>query len=397
MTTVLTILVISIALSWIARHVALPFLAARAERLSPQSTYELPDDPPAVTVLVAAKDEQDNIERCVRSLLSQDYPEYEVIALNDRSTDRTPEILDKLAEEYDRLRVIHITELRDGWFGKNNAMRTGVDNARGQLLCFTDADCEFLSPHVLSLAVAYADHRDADLLSVLPVLENHGFLENTIQPVCGAILVMWFSPNKVNDPAQPHAYANGAFMLMSRKAYDQIGGHDVVRTEVNEDMHMARLIKQHHLRLRVVNNQGLYHVRMYTTMQQMWRGWSRIFYGCFGSYTKLLLPLLLLLISTILPHVTLWGSLAAMACGYGHTGTETLALVSGLAVCAQITMIMRFYRLMGVRWTYAFTYPAGALLACGMLINAMTKIAGTTTTWRGTTYRRDQRVDAPQS
>src|SRR4029079_6010588 len=106
-------------------------------------------------------------------------------------------------------------------------------------------------------------------------------------PVCGAVMVFWFHPKRVNDPEHSAAYANGAFMLLRRSCYDAIGGHDEVRTQVNEDMHMAHLAKEHRQRLVVVQNEDLYTVRMYSRFKDIWRGWSRIFYGCFGTFRRL--------------------------------------------------------------------------------------------------------------
>ncbi|OPX22022.1 MAG: hypothetical protein B1H04_05635, partial [Planctomycetales bacterium 4484_123] len=144
----------------------------------------------------AAKDEQANIGRCVRTLLEQDYPDFEVIVVNDRSTDETAEIVQRLAEEDRRLRLINVGELPAGWCGKNHAMHVGIARARGEYICMMDADCRQTSRHSLRAAVAYALDSGTDLLSVLPNLELVGFWENVVQPVCGGIMMIWFSPEK---------------------------------------------------------------------------------------------------------------------------------------------------------------------------------------------------------
>src|SRR5262249_44444294 len=151
----------------------------------------------------------------------------------------------------------------------------------------------------------YAQMNDADFLSVLPVLDTQGVLEQIMQPACAGILLIWFNPMRVNDPRRKAAYANGAMMLMSRHAYERIGGHEPVKTEVNEDIHMARLAKQAGLRLRVVGNQDLYWVRMYSNLRQIWRGWSRIFYGCFGSFRRIAASMTLVTLVGIQPWVSL--------------------------------------------------------------------------------------------
>ena len=115
-----------------------------------------------------------------------------------------------------------------------------MQQATGELLCFSDADCAYDSPLLLRAAVSFARREGIEFLSVLPRLEANSLWEKVIQPVAGAIMVFWFPPQKVNDPRCREAYANGAFMLMTRRAYEAIGGHEYAKATLNEDMHMAR-------------------------------------------------------------------------------------------------------------------------------------------------------------
>ncbi|HOW73976.1 MAG TPA: glycosyltransferase [Phycisphaerae bacterium] len=387
------ILLVGVACVWASRHLTI----SRARRDFPPLTEDYPADGnaamPFLSVLIAAKDEEANIETAVRTMLDQDYPQFELIVINDRSTDRTAEILESLkAEQADgRLKVIHIKELRDGWFGKNNAMQTGMQVARGQWLCFGDADCRQTSRKTLAAAVRFAQANSIDLLSVLPELETHGLWERIIQPVCGAVMVFWFQPGRVNDPRRSEAYANGAFMLMTRRCYDTIGGHEAVRTEVNEDMHMARLTKERSLRLYVIQGGGLYRVRMYTGLRQIWRGWSRIFYGCFGTFRKLLVTMRMLTIMNVFPYASLLiAACVLLMWGWAGAGGgwRAVGCAAALAVIVQQTTIVRFYRISRANPWYAPTFIIGAVMCIGMLISAMRRLQGRgTTTWRGTTYQ----------
>ncbi len=391
-----------IVLIWLSRHLEI----GRARRDHPplsSTSYDGPPSPaPRISVLVAAKDEEANIETCVRTLMAQDYPDFEVLVINDRSTDRTAEILNRLAAEYraggnERLRVVHVRELREGWFGKNNAMREGVERATGEWFCFADADCRQTSTRTLSMAMRQATEHRIDFLSVLPVLETHSAWERIIQPVCGAIMVFWFNPRRVNDPRSSAAYANGAFMLLRRSAYGQMGGHEQVRAEVNEDMHLARIAKHSGLRLFVMQNSDLYQTRMYSGLAQIWRGWSRIFYGCFGTYGRLLTSFLVLLVVSVLPYLSLAAGLAAVAAlgGWEAAGWwRWIVLAAGAGVGANQVLIYRFYRLSQADPRYAPTYIIGCLISLGMLVNAMLKVGGRTrTVWRGTAYRGAQREE----
>lgn len=394
--TIWAALLIGVACVWASRHVAITRARREQLPLTPSSHDGPPSNPPFVSVLIAAKDEQANIETAVRSMLDQDYPAFEVIVINDRSSDRTGEILESIRAEHPdgRLKVIHVRHLQDGWFGKNNAMREGVCQAKGEWFCFGDADCRQTSRKTLSMAVRHAIENKIDFLSVLPRLETHSLWERIIQPVCGAIMVFWFHPEKVNRPDLPNAYANGAFMLMSRKCYETVGGHEAVRTHINEDMQLAKLAKARGQRLFVMQNDGLYTVRMYSRFGEIWRGWSRIFYGCFETFRRLRITLAMLLTTNVFPYLSLLIAACVLAVrGWTEAGTgwQMVAVACVLVVAVQQSVIFRYYRLSQTNPWLAPTFIIGAVICAGMLINAMLKLNGrTTTTWRGTTYRGSQ-------
>jgi len=380
-----------VALVWLIRHVVI----SRAGRILPPLTPDLyggpVDDLPPISMLVAAKDEERNIGGCVESILRQQHPHLQAVAVNDRSGDATGQILDTLAARDSRLTAIHVKSLRDGWFGKNNAMREGVEAATADWLCFTDADCILESPRCLAIAQRYAMANNIDFLSILPNLDNNSFWERIIQPACGGIMMIWFNPLKVNNPAKKNAYANGAFMLMKRACYDAIGGHEPVKAEVNEDMHMARIAKGAGLRLHVVSNERLYTVRMYNSLKQTWNGWSRIFYGCFGSFRRLILSAIVVMIFTLMPWITLAAAGLAEWRSPDRQSVQPLLIAAAIACAAQLSVMFRFYRLSHSSPLYAMLYPVGAAIGLGALVNAMRRLSGRgTTTWRGTVYRGDK-------
>lgn len=377
----------AIAVVWLRRHVDVA--AGLREKVLTEADaggFERPAggaaEWPTVSMVVAGKDEEANIGRCVEGMLGQDYPRLQVVLADDRSGDRTGAIMDAAAERDGRVTVVHVKELRAGWFGKNNAMREAIERATGEWIVMSDADCAFDSPKLLRAAVNLALSEGVDMLSVLPKLEATTFWERVVQPVAGAVLVFWFPPKRVNNPARRTAYANGAFMMVSRRAYEAIGGHEPVKTQVNEDMHMARRIKEAGLRLRVVRSHRLYRVRMYTGFAQIWRGWSRIFYGCFGTWPRLFVSVLFLSVFSLSPYATVVLSpLAGGSWGW-------IAAAGGAAVVAQQSVLRRFWAIQDLPPNWALTYPLGAAVCLGMTLNAMLKLGGLTrTTWRGTVYR----------
>ncbi len=376
-----------VVLIWISRHVMI-YVERRKGFLLSAEYPGPPDAAPRICVVVAAKDEQDNIETCVRTMIDQDYPNFELLVCNDRSEDATAEIVEAIAAENPRVRLLNIEQLPDGWCGKNNAMQQGIATTDGEWICMIDADCTQTSPRTLSTALQYAIDTDADLLSVLPTLEMHGFWENVIQPVCSGVMMIYFTPEKVNNPKKSNAYANGAFMLIKRSVYEQIGTHEVVKGEVNEDMHMAAILKQAGLNLRVTRNDGLYKVRMYTSLGAIIRGWSRIFYGTFGTLRRLCTALAVLLMVSLSPYIF-------TALGFGLSGGDSAAagwwkacgIAGATAVIIQLSVIYRFYALLNVRKRLFFTYPLGSLIASYAVIVALLKLRkGAKVTWRGTSY-----------
>jgi len=384
---VLTVFSVLVTMVWISRHVMINQQQRSGRMLGPDCPGP-GDGPPLISVMVAAKDEEACIERCVRSMLDQDYPNFEMIVCNDRSDDNTAAIVERIAAEDPRLRLVNIESLPEGWCGKNNAMQTGIAQSRGEWICMIDADCRQTSNRTLSVAMQHVRDNDIDLFSILPDLEMNGFWEKVIQPVCSGVMMIWFSPDKVNNPDKPNAYANGAFMLMRREVYQAIGTHEAVKDQVNEDMHMADRIKKSGKKLRVLRSDRLYTVRMYTSFKEIIRGWSRIFFGTFGTLKRLTISFLLMAVMGLLPYAAALVGLLGF-----HSGGSTAALVCGIAglagVAMQLSVIFRYYRLLGNAGVLALTYSMACIITLVVIVISMTKLrAGATVTWKSTTYSK---------
>lgn len=381
----LTIFACLVLLVWMSRHVELFREISKGFVLT--DGYVGRDlEKPMISVLVAARDEEKNIETCVRTMLEQDYPSFEIIVCNDRSTDRTGEIVRKIAEEDSRVRIVDIDRLPEGWMGKSHAMFNGIAASRGEYICMIDADCRQTSKRTLSVAIRYMRDMGAGMLSILPVLENHGFWESVIQPICGGIMMVWFKPDKVNNPAKRHAYANGAFIMMNRQAYQAIGTHEAIKGVLMEDMQFARMAKDKGLGLRVVRSRGLYLTRMYTNFSQIIRGWTRIFFGTFHSVGKLAVSIGLLLFIGISPYLL---AIAGFVGWFMGLAASSWWLACGCIAAATIVIktlaVYLFYRVIFVNPLYAPTYLLGCLVAIYVMFAAMLKrIVGGQIIWRGT-------------
>lgn len=369
----------------------------RRQVLSAETSITLPRSIPRVTVLVSARNEEADIARCLLSLTRQDYPNFEVIAINDRSTDATGEIMDWLADEFsDTLRVVHIDTLPTGWLGKTHAMHVGSQSATGEWLLYVDADCEVQSASAISLAVQEAQRRGVDMLSLTPQFILNTAWEKITVPVCSALMMVWFQPARVNNPRLPTSYANGAFLMMSRYCYDSVGGWCRFRTEVSEDIAIARAAKTSGLKLAVLQNDGIYRTCMYDSIRDSWRGWSRIFYGALPQ-KALALSFARLIICSLIPTWGLVIGLTAYCCGtlpnewYGIMAAATAAVVLQQVYSALIS------RAVGGSLLWSFAAPIGHLALAGMLMRALMNHLGMATTqWSGMIIRRGELVTTPR-
>lgn len=223
-----------------------------------------------VSVIVPARNEEACLARCLGSLTSQTGVGFEVIVVDDGSTDRTRDI----ALSFPGVRVVDAGPLPLGWSGKNNAVTAGASAAQANWLLFTDADTEHL-PGSLRRSLDEAHTRNADLLSYSPEQEVHGFWENAVMPVIFAELALSFRPEEVSNPNSPVAAANGQYILISREAYDAVGGHSAVASSLLEDVALASLLKQSGRRIFFRFGGDAVRTRMYRSFAQLRQGWTK--------------------------------------------------------------------------------------------------------------------------
>ncbi len=225
---------------------------------------------PEVSVIIPARNEELSLGRCLRSLTAQGGVAVEILVVDDHSTDRTRAIADSFAG----VRVLAAPDLPPGWTGKNHAVWVGSREARGPWLLFTDADTVHL-PGSLAAALAEAKQHGVALLSYSPEQEVRGFWERAVMPVIFGELASAYRPEEVSDPASPVAAANGQYMLISRVAYDAVGGHQAMANAVLEDVELARRVKHAGLGLRFRLGRGAVRARMYRSLSALREGWTK--------------------------------------------------------------------------------------------------------------------------
>lgn len=236
---------------------------------------------PVVSVIVPARNEETCLGACLESLVAQSGIDFEIIVVDDGSTDRTAEIARAYSSQgaagvhaRPLVTVIAAPPLPDGWTGKNNAMSAGAKLAKGKWLLFTDADT-IHKPGSLTRAVAEAEQHDASLLSYSPEQEVRGFWEKAAMPLIFAELAATYPPKKVSDPASPIAAANGQYLMISREAYDAVGGHTKIAGDLLEDVAMARLVKSSGRKIFFRYGGDAVRTRMYRSWSQMKEGWTK--------------------------------------------------------------------------------------------------------------------------
>lgn len=390
---IVTSLAAGVGLEWVVRNM----LALRVWRAMFHLTADYPltlDDWPTLSLVVAARDEEANIEACLTSLLAQDYPRLEVIVVNDRSTDATGRIIHGIAEKDARVRAIDIDRLPEPWCGKNHAMQRGIEQGRGEWILMHDADCKQVCPRTLRLAMQYALDTQADMLSLLPEHRYESFWERYLLPILTGVLMIWFRPSRVNNPRKRDAFANGMFMLIRRGAYEAIGTHEAVRGSLIEDMDIARRVKARGLNLRVAPSTALFTVRMYASLAQIVRGWERIFIGAFRNVPGLTKVLLVLTGRGLTPAATAAIGWAMIAAGAAPADWWLAAAIIGsVSLLAQLVMAARFSKHLKSRWVYGLTYPVACIMVAALLVKAMFKLRlGGKIVWRDTVYRIAQRT-----
>lgn len=373
--------------TWVLMFIGMRMAYVRMSRLLTWKTKPFEHAPP-VTILIPAKDEGPAIKRCIDSALAQDYPNFNIIAINDRSTDDTGAILDELATHYPRLRVIHIVPgtLPQGWLGKCHALHVGaarLDAPGPQWLLFVDSDVT-LAPNALSTGISIATQREYDAVSILTTVECHSFLERLLLPPLAAAWSIMHTISWTNeDTRKTSAYANGQFFLIRRAAYEKVGGHASVKDQITEDVELMRLLKSNDCIVRLFMGAHLAATRMHSTMKQMFNGWGRIYSGTARRKPWRILTAIIFEITAIFSvyPALVYGILQAA------THQRYAWLAASITHYVLLTLfLMIVYRWSGNRIRYALLAPLSAAIMLAIFIFSLNKCRTGRISWRGTEF-----------
>jgi cellulose synthase/poly-beta-1,6-N-acetylglucosamine synthase-like glycosyltransferase len=339
---------------------------------------DLVDRNPALSVILAARDEERSVGESLPSMLAQVYSGMiEVLAVNDRSTDRTGEILEELATKHpDRLRVLDVESLPDGWLGKTHALYAGATQARGEWLLFTDADVIF-TPSCTDKAVRYATTNGLDHLTLPPEIVCRSVLLRSFVAAFTLVFEMTQRPWRVGDPQAQEHVGVGAFNLIRKDAYEWSGTHRAIRMRPDDDMKLAKLLKRHGFRQGVAYGVGLISVEWHQTLPDAVRGLSKsMFSGLDYRIGATVAGVLMLLLTNVLPV-------------FGLFSRKTTGTLCRLNILSTFLVYAYRARLFGddTPWWYAVLHPLGiCVFIYAMLRSASTTLAGGGIEWRGTRY-----------
>jgi cellulose synthase/poly-beta-1,6-N-acetylglucosamine synthase-like glycosyltransferase len=334
------------------------------------------DRRPALSVILAARDEQRSVNESVESMLAQYYSgTFEIIAVNDRSTDRTGEILEELATKHSgRLRVSNVESLPEGWLGKTHALYIGAAQAQGEWLLFTDADVIF-TPNCTDRAIRYATSNGLDHLTMPPEIVCRSVLLRSFVAAFTLVFEMTQKPWRVSDPQAQEYVGVGAFNLIRKDAYERSGTHRVIRMRPDDDMKLAKLLKRHGFRQGVAYGAGLISVEWHQTLPDAVRGLSKsMFSGLDYRIGATLAGVLMLFLTNVLPV-------------FGLLSRNTTGTLCRLNLLSTFLAYRATHFGNDTPWWYAVLHPIGiCVFIYAMLRSASTTIVSGGIEWRETRY-----------
>lgn len=397
MVAILTIILWFLAFAWLL-SLALTVYGRHRDKPLPTTGLRLTgSNAPLVSILVPARNEEHRVlEACIRSILAQDYGCFEVIAVNDRSTDATGSILQTLAKGDERLHVIDGQEPPARWLGKPYAMQQAFTHASGEWILATDADMIFDS-RALRTAVDRTLEKNCDAMTLIPHFEASSFWERVMIPTWSWVFLMFTLFYRPSNPKSEGAVGIGGFFLMRRAVLESVGGYEALKNEVLEDVRLAERIKRSGARLLIEHGPNLVSTRMYSNFGEMWECSTKNWF----SGVKFSLPFALsCVLSMYLMSVA--PPLIALLCAIGiaaDVGTDLwlFFIPALLSWWLQIFVLALIGKRSEVSPVYALTAPLGISLCYAMLFDSSIRITtGKGVTWKGRKVYETKGVRPPR-
>lgn len=313
----------------------------------------------SISLIAPARNEERNIEEAVRSLTKLDYPRLEITIINDRSTDQTGQILDRLAAEFPQLNVVHVTELPSGWLGKNHALQLGADRSRGEWLLFTDGDI-FFEPTTLRRAMSYVATYNVDHLAGWPIVRQPDWVLAAFMLTFAVYLFLFVRVWAIRNPKSRAHIGVGAFNLVKASVYRAVGGHERIRMRPDDDLKLGKIIKLAGHRQDFVDCRDLIEVEMYRSIRELIGGLEKNAFSAADYNVPLVIAASALsVLFNIWPFVAIFVVSGPARWVYLGVCLSLLAMAVGSA------------RAMRAPWSCALAYPLSVLMFVFIMLRTM--------------------------
>ena len=378
MAWLLRILIALVVLGWLAAA-----LKVWRRRRNPRYVLgpQAPTADPAVkvSVVVPMRNEEGNVRGCLEAVLAQDHGELEIVVMDDGSTDGTSELLQAYGD-----RIVHLKgeggPLPEGWFGKPWALQRAQEHATGDWLFFIDADVR-LAPGAVSRVVRYGMDHDLGMVTGLGTLTMDTFWEKVLQPAVAGLILMGNDLDDVNDPAKTDKnMASGQLLCFRRAAYDAVGQHGAVRDDILDDVGLARACVAAEQRYHCLFMRELFTVRMYTTLAEIWSGWSKnLFAGLHYSWVVTFFVELYLFLTVLLgPTLLVLGAAGLIDREWMWWGLAQVVVMQGVRGWLDHTW--------GHQLVYGLSHAPATAVVMAILLNSGIQSRGSGVSWRGRSY-----------
>jgi cellulose synthase/poly-beta-1,6-N-acetylglucosamine synthase-like glycosyltransferase len=330
---------------------------------------------PRVSIVIPARNEERNLEEALRSVLALDYDNLEIEVVEDRSTDRTGEILERMAAADPRLRVVRVRELPPGWLGKNHALWLGAEKATGEFLLFTDADV-VMAPSILRRAIGAMAADGLDHLTASPEIDRPSALFEMFIGAFSLFFALFTRPWKVKDPKSPRYVGIGAFNLVRASAYRAVGGHRTIAMRPDDDLKLGKILKTGGFRQEFAFGQGMLRVEWYASVRELIQGLMK------NAFSAVDYRVSVVVFSTVFQLTLLVWPFLAIFVTTGATRWLNLASVLVLVALCWINA-----PLAGVRRWHGVGFPLATLLFLYIVWRAtVLTLWNDGIDWRGTHY-----------
>jgi len=340
---------------------------------------------PKVSIILPARNEEEFIGKCLDSLITQDYENYEIIVIDDSSEDATGEIISEYAKKHSKIISVSARPKPEGWMGKNWACMEGYRESTGELLLFTDADTNH-SKNVISLAVSHLISFNLDALSAIPKMVTFDFWTRITLPMISTFLHTRFSALNVNDPSKKTGYFFGSFFILKKKTYEEVGTHEGVKREIIEDGALGKKVKESGYKMKMVRGEHLIEAVWARDKSTLWNALKRLMIPLYLQSGKIAIGIFFAVLFLLFVPFPIFA--VSILLSVETISAQILCVIAAIAsILIYIGAIIEVKVGLELRLVHALFAPLGSLVVVlGFLSGLLQAKSTSSVTWRGRVY-----------